>query len=365
MLTVGLRLLALCVAIVVTGCGSTPEETAPEPRRPLPERREPVEGPQVPGAPTADQVETNPEEEDPGTLDTVHETVSDRVRGAATWLDSFLGDERFLEEDNRTTVTMRLDTILEERRGLELKPRVNARIVLPRTERRFHLVVGRDDDEQGIDSTQKPDETPGTDDSDVGLQYFLKATARNNIRGEVGLRFNDLTPNPYAGARYRHTLPLGSWVARGYQRMRNYRVEGWESQTTIDFERLLGEGLFFRASTTGSWFEQEPGYYYGQYFSIFHWIEGSGLCTYEWNNSLQTRPSNELKETQLRFRFSRRVFRDWILFEIAPQVTWREEIDYEPALGIMLRLELLFGGRHIQYHSPLQVVPEYEDRFDG
>ena len=35
--------------------------------------------------------------------------------------------------------------------------------------------------------------------------------------------------------------------------------------------------------------------------------------------------------------------RDWILLEIAPQVTYREDDDYEPALGLLVRLELGFG----------------------
>lgn len=352
-----LRLWLLTVALAITACGTPPKEEAPEPLEPA------EQGPQSEAATSPDPGVA--EEADRSTLDDVQETVSDRVRKTAVWLDSFLGDERAMAEQNRTTVTLRLDTFVEEREGVDFNLRVNARVVLPQTQDRFHLVLaGYDDQDPSLDEVEQPPGSPANEDRDLGLQYFLKATTVNNIRGEVGLRFNGVQPNPYAGARWRHTFGLGSWESSAYQRFRWYLEEHWESITTVDFERLLSEDVFFRSTTSGSYYEQEPGYFYGQYFSIFHWIDGEGLFTYEWNNYFRTRPEDVLDETQLRVRFARRVLKDWILLEIAPQVSWRENIDYEPAFGVLFRFEFFFGGSMIQYHSPLHRPlddPEYDD----
>jgi hypothetical protein len=308
------------------------------------------------------------QEDDEWTAESVHGIVTDRVRQTANWLDSFLVDDRFLAEQNQSTVTLRTDMLIEEHDGASFDMRVKARLVLPRTEEKLHFVAsGYDTDEEELGEERLPEEVSGSSDPQLSMQYFLKATDRNNVRGEVGMRFNGLKPNPYLGARWRHSINLGTWDARGYQRFRYYAEELWESQTTIDFERLLGDSFFFRATTTGSYYELEPGYFYGQYFTLYNVLKGGALFTYEWNNTFRTEPTNELVETQLRVRYAQRVFTDWILFEVAPQLTWPEEIDYKPAMGLLFRFEFLFGARNIEYNSPLHITPdspEYDERYD-
>jgi hypothetical protein len=322
-------LLCALLSIAAAGCRSPAEESVPPPDDPPGESGEPEA----------------PDETTPSMLDGVHTTVSDRVRSTATWLDSFLGDDRHMEEENRSSLALRLDTLVEDREGVDFNARVKARVVLPQSKERMHLVVSGYEDEEHLDNDRPELDGDAAEDRTVGLQYFLKSTVNNNVRAEGGLRFNGVTPNPYAGVRFRHNAPIGSWILRAFERMRVYKEEGWESRTVLDFERLFNPRDFFRASTTGTWYEEDVGFYYGQHFALFHLLGDRNLVTYEWNNYFRTRPSNVLEETQLRVRFSRRIHRDWILLELAPQISWRERIDYEPAVGIFIRLEFLFGSR--------------------
>ena len=83
--------------------------------------------------------------------------------------------------------------------------------------------------------------------------------------------------------------------------------------------------------------------FYSTSLRLFQALGESELLTYEWSNSFETQPVDRLKQVRLRLRWSQRFVRDWILLEIAPQVTYREDDDYEPALGLLVRLELGFG----------------------
>ncbi len=283
--------------------------------------------------------------EELGFLDDAHERWSRRVKESAAWLDSFLANERVLAEKNTSSAVLRLETFAEEHEGLSFKPKLSARVVLPHSEDRLHLVVSGENDE-GLDQLERPGDVGPLEDSNatLGFQYFIKETDSNNARGELGLRFTDMMPDPYVGMRLRHTKVLGEWALRARERLRLYSSDGFESQTNVDFERPMGEVYFFRSSTSWSWYESEPGFYYGQYFAIYQQLADRSLMTYEWNNRFLTRPNHVLDETQLRMRFARRIHRKWILLELAPQITLRRAINYKPAWGFMIRLELLFGG---------------------
>jgi hypothetical protein len=42
-------------------------------------------------------------------------------------------------------------------------------------------------------------------------------------------------------------------------------------------------------------------------------------------------------------RYRQRILRDWLFYEIIPQVSFPRERDFEATPGILLRLEMLFG----------------------
>jgi len=102
--------------------------------------------------------------------------------------------------------------------------------------------------------------------------------------------------------------------------------------------------LFLRSTARLSWYEDEDGLFYGGTLRLYQRLPGERLLTYEWNSSLETEPVDRVKESRLRLRYAQRFLRDWILLELAPQVAWRDDDDFDPAYGLQLRLELMFGA---------------------
>lgn len=280
-----------------------------------------------------------------------HGSVQEGVHNAAAWIDSFLSDERSLAEENRSWVAVRGNVFLDELADDELDGRIGGRLVLPKFQNRLHLAFGGKSEEEPSTEGVGLDDPPPTDGNEqeedveaiLGLQYMLRRTSRNHLRADLGASFEGLDVDPYLGVRWRHTLPLADWQGRLTERLRAYADAGLDSRTTLDFERLLGATRFFRATSYLRWREEEPGVEYGERLRLFLRIEEARILSFEWDNKFVTEPANMLDELALRVRDSHLWDNGHILFEIAPQIAWREEEDYEPSLGLILILEFSFG----------------------
>ncbi len=279
--------------------------------------------------------------------DQLHAGVSDRVRRAANWVDSFLSDERALAEENRSWVSVRGLWSIEEHERREFDGRLRARFVLPQTEERVQLVLSGDPDElEGRTPAADPLQaaTGGTQPAtSFGLQYLLSRTGLDDLRFEIGMRFDDFVPKPYVGARVRHDLPLGDWNLRAAERVRLHSDEGLESYTTVDLERAIGEQRLFRAASRLRWREEESGVEYGERLSLFQRVGERRLVTFELDAALRTEPTHVLDAVVARVRLSQRHDRGRILLEFAPQVAWRDANGHEPSAGLVLGLEIAFG----------------------
>lgn len=294
-----------------------------------------------------------PQQGSTSTWEGIHGGVERGVHRAAAWIDSFLSDERSLAEENRSWFSVRAEAFADQRDEEDLELRLGGRLVLPQLEERLHLVFGGEpEDVAGTEGPSGSEPTPPTSpaavpedarEADLGLQYMLRTSSRNHIRAEVGARFDEFDVDPYVGVRWRHTLPVGDWQARAAERLRAYADAGLDSRTTLDLERLVGEVRFFRATTYVRWREDEPGFDYGERFRLFQEVDDSRIVSFEWDNDFVTEPEDVLDALTLRVRVSHRWDHGHFLFEIAPQVSWREEYDYDPSAGLFLGLELSFG----------------------
>lgn len=280
--------------------------------------------------------------------DHVQEDVTRRIRTAAAWLDSFLADERSLAEENQTWARLRFDVGLEEGEGVGFDLRPKIRVALPSAKRRAQLTFSGETDSDTtlnsdvVEEVHEEFEDPDEKNRTIGANYFLKETTRNNVRLGAGLKSNLAA---YGDVRLRHLAPLGSWDLRGTERLRYYTDNGFESIATVDLERRLSPVLFVRATTRGSWFETDPGYYYSQSLALYQLAGPTRVMTYEVLGSFVTRPNNVLDLALVRFRYRERLWRDWIFFEIAPQIALPRDRDYDVVPGILFRLDLIFAPK--------------------
>jgi hypothetical protein len=277
-------------------------------------------------------------------FDAGQEAVSKSINEAAQWIDSFFDDDRYIAEDASTRLRISQGVFAEEGEALEFKTRANISIDVPRFRNRLRLFVSDDSDEPATSVRQTLNSLSNdSDEAQVGLQYFAKATRKTNLSMTAGIKLDSVSA--FVGPRLRRTFDVYDWLLRFTQRVRWYTDIGWEATTRFDFERLLSRRLFLRNTLDGRWREEDEGYRYEIGPSLSQWISPTQAVEYQWINQFRTRPNHRLEESGISVRYRQRILRKWLFYEIAPQVAFRNDDDFDPTPGINLRLEVVFGGK--------------------
>jgi hypothetical protein len=144
---------------------------------------------------------------------------------------------------------------------------------------------------------------------------------------------------------------MSSWTFRFIEDVTYFTDDGWESKTSIDAERPLSDDIFFRTNLEGRWYESDTGYFYSFNTNIYETISDHQALNYRLSFLFETYPDNRMTEVLFRIRYRQRFWRDWLFFEISPQVVFSKEDDYEPSPGITLSIEGLFGKEFLNRSS--------------
>ncbi len=277
-------------------------------------------------------------------LDDIKEKASDKLLEAAEWLDSFFDDSRSTTEENQTRATVKLSMGYSRDDDLEFKPRFSLRLKLPRLSSKALLIIqGSDDQDFDIESNPVNNRSSHEDskynDFTVGLQQFLLEGESYNLSVDGGFSSSYL----YGGIRFRALQEFGDWQGRFTNRLRYYTDDGWEDITTYDLETYWDEKWMFRTTSSLVLSEQELGIPHSQYFKLFQVLNEYQVISYESGIFLDTEPDYLVTDAQFIVRHRQRFYRDWLVLEISPSITFPEENDYEINPGIMFKFEATIG----------------------
>jgi hypothetical protein len=294
-------------------------------------------------------------EQQQGKIDKTHQVASTLLLSGADWIDSFFDDDRYVLEENKTRAKLRLSFGYSQFDEFEFSPQVKLRLKLPRLSKKALLIISSSDDDD-FDADQNPiSENPRNDDSELsdlsaGLRYLLKRGQQYHISTTFGASFSYL----FAGLRYRYEHDFGHWQGRFTDTLRYYTDDGWENRVAVDMERRFSKRWFFRTTASLDWYENEDGLPHALTFQLYQVFNRAQAVLYEIGSYFDTEPSHKLTDLQLRLRYRQRLFRDWLIFEIAPQIGFPEEHENNADPGIILRLEADFG--YLATRNPFQSV---------
>jgi hypothetical protein len=306
-----------------------------------------------------------------GAVDRAHDMISSQITETADRLDAFLGDERILEESNRSSLKVAVLRITDEH-GLEIRTEVHLKIVLPRLQNRLQLVITQDDTVGAIESEDGTglveDLAPGSPSGDLtsALRLMLRSARDANIYLDAGVRVR-IHPTVFSRIRYRRSVELDQWAVRFTQSVKweEQFAENpyqWEVISRLDFDRPITPEFFFRTSLQGAWYEGRQGYFVTQGFSLVHRISERRAVAYEWNTSALTgqlvKTENDIeiivdpdtglrvKETGLKIRYRQSIGRPWLFVEADAERAFRRDVDldsdFDGVWRFLVKLEVQF-----------------------
>ena len=279
-------------------------------------------------------------------LDNLQKKGSAIVLSAAEWIDSFFDDPRYLAEENRTRARLKIGVGYSELYELETYGAIDLRVNLPRLEERANVFLRLNDDSD-FDADSSPiGNTEGGDKNDsekltAGVQYFLAMGEQYNLSTEVGASLEYL----FAGLRYRHLHSLSDdgWSGRFTNRLRYYTDDGWENKSSYDIEKFFGQRFLSRTIFTAVLSEAEEGIPFSAVTRLYQVFNIDSAIAYDIGGYFNTEPEMELTDFQIKLRYRQRFFRDWLVLEVAPLITFPEEYDHQFNPGILTRFEIDLG----------------------
>lgn len=280
--------------------------------------------------------------------DATRDYVSEQFVGLVTGIDHFFGDERHYQETNDSVLQLDLTRVM----GYGGEPRFvasgRAKLHLPAAEKRLHLLIETDPDKNaGVDSTQKqtpPLKKPTAPDSyAAALRIEREREERWHLSADGGLQFQGLNLTPFVRTRGSVTVPLEAWRMKLAESVFWFNTIGVGETTQLDFERRLSEDLLFRSSSNASWLRDTTNFDLRQDLSLFRRLDSRHALLYQASALGATRPQSRVTDYVFLLLYRYRLHREWIFFELSPQLHFPEERNYQSSWTLSMRLEFLFN----------------------
>ena len=272
--------------------------------------------------------------------------LSGKITSFASYIDRFFGGDRHYQESNQSVLQMDLTKVagFNGVRKFDLAARLNLR--LPVTEGRLHLLI-ETDPEKNITAEPTPGQTvlrnqvvaPGS----VGLAARYETAVANvwHFSTDAGLKF-PIPVRPFVRTRGSYSAPMGEWRLTATQSMYWFNTLGVGETTQLDLERFISEPVLFRATSTATWLNDKQNFDLRQDLSIYHTLNDRTALLYQASVIGVSNPAYAVTDYVVLLLYRYRLNREWLFFELSPQLHFPQVMKYQFSPALSMRLEALF-----------------------
>jgi len=280
-------------------------------------------------------------------MDVPRDYVSEQFTGFVSRVDRFFGDDRHFQESNKSVLQLDLTRVTGYNGDGLYVLSGRAKLDLPNTEERLHLTIESDAD-QNLSTDQSRTQQTTTKRSTVqsiaaALRFERIYNERWHVSTDTGLQFQGTATTPFTRARGSVIGTLGSWHTKASETVFWFNTIGAGETTRFDIERLLSDPLLFRVSSNATWLHDRQNFDLRQDFSLFHtWDERTALL-YQASVFGISKPQTHVTDYVLLVSYRYRLHRDWLFFELDPQLHFPAEKRFHTSPALVMRLEMLFN----------------------
>lgn len=299
-------------------------------------------------------------------LDTMHDWLSHKVDDFGEQADDFFGTDDSFDRTKGSRLDIMTPVRFHSDGSIDTQVKFRTKIALPRTNRRWHLIVSSAEDNikelssggaagtagtgnnsplNNASSATSPQQDDGTN---VGLRYALDIAGFTATFVDVGLNFrNIIEPDPYARIKLHYKWQLSpKWYSRMYQDLywESYKGVGLNSRQV--FDRQINNQFLFRSQTEADWKDKDQNYSLSQNFIFVDQVNvHRGLAYYlgwGWNWTPDA-PGFNLSSYSVGVNWRERIYKDWMFFEIDPEISFYDDTNFNKAdASIRFMLEAQF-----------------------
>lgn len=281
--------------------------------------------------------------------DAPREFLSEKFVNFANKIDRFFGGDRNFQESNQSVLQMDITRVSGYAGNNKLEFSGRAKLHLPTTEKRLHLLVETDADQNVTGETKQrktavSKKPAGSRKIAVAARYEKEKEERWRFSTDAGVQLR-APLEPFTRARLSYSFLDRDWRKTTTGTVFWFNSIGVGESTQFDMERILSEPMLFRSSSNATWLHNKQNFDLRQDFSIFHTLNDRNALLYQASAFGITHPQAQLNEYVLLLVYRYRLHRDWMFFEISPQLHFPKEMNFRLSPQLNMRIEMLFDEK--------------------
>jgi hypothetical protein len=281
--------------------------------------------------------------------DAPRDYLAEKFVGFVNSVDRFFGEDRNYQESNDSVLQLDVTRVMGYGGQRQFIYTGRAKVRLPNTERRLHLLIETDPDKNisaGSSRNQpiRSGAKSAPESYGAGVRYEKAEEDRWHYSTDGGLKFQGLNTAPFARTRVSYAVPLDEWKFKAAETLFWFNNIGAGETTQLDLERPISEPLLFRATGIATWLKNTENLDLRQDFSFFHKLNNRAAVLYQASAIGVSRPNTHVTDYVLLLSYRYRVHRQWVFFELSPQLHFPKERNFKSSGMLGMRLEMLLDS---------------------
>jgi hypothetical protein len=282
-------------------------------------------------------------------MDAPRDYLSGQLIGLIGKFDHFFGDDRHYEESNQSVLQLDLTRVTGYNGDGLYVLSGRAKLDLPDTEQRLHLTLESNPDQNlTTDKTriQQPTKRNIAESIAAALRFESVGNEHWNFSSDAGLHFKGVEATPFARVRGSVGDVFGLWHAKASETVFWFNTIGKGETTRMDFERMISDPLLLRITSNATWLHDQQNFDLRQDLSLFHTLDERTALLYQASVFGMSMPQTHVTDYVLLVSFRYRLHRDWLFFELDPQLHFPAERQFRTNPTLVMRLEMLFSEKN-------------------
>ncbi len=284
-------------------------------------------------------------------LDAPRDYLSSKFVGWATSLDRFFGDDRDYQESNKSVIRLALNRVIQKDGDDKLVLSGRAKLHLPKTEEKLHILLETDPDKNLGEEAPKgsttilKNEVATPSSYGAAVRYESKEESHWHYSTDAGIKFRGIraNPNPFVRARGSYEDTKDLWRLKIAESVFWFNSIGEGETTQLDLEYLYSDPILIRATSNVTWLVRKKNFDLRQDLSVYQNLNERTAVLYQGSVIGVSEPALQVTEYVLLALYRYRLHRDWVFFEISPQLHFPRDKNFESVPLLNLRLEMLFN----------------------
>ena len=284
-------------------------------------------------------------------FDKPRDYVSQEFVNFVSGVDHFFGNDRNYQETNDSVLQLDMTRVMGYTGQHQFVFQGKAKVHLPNTEKRLHLLIESDPDTNAANATRQLQvnqpvantQTPSSYAAGVRVER-QSAEERWHLATDAGLKFAGINTSPFARMRGSYGIPLDDWRMKAAQTFFWFNTTGPGETTQLDFERTISDPLLLRVSSNATWTNTAQQLDLRQDLILFQKVDDRTAMQYQASviGLSDPRMQSHVTDYVLLMLYRHRLHREWMFLEISPQLHFPQDRSFQSSGMLSVRLEILF-----------------------